>query len=373
MQVVIEKEKLHIPAAIDFPKVRQFLESKARNSKGTAKTYAAVIGRLQKFLEDSYPQYNVETILAQLKKKKGLDVYRFFDQLISYWHGKIKSVNLTVDGLRSYFQYWDIEILPHKFRNKVTLPKIRKEDERALDKSEVRQLLLNADHPRLRAYLLVLATAGPRAVEALMLRFRDVDFTANPAKLYMRAEFSKNKLPREIYITPEAADYLQKWLAVWSQHNGRDPAPDDLIFSLETNQPQYIYEYANMQFMRLLDRVGLNQRKADSISKYKRHEITLHSFRRFAETTIEDATGLSFADYILGHKKSVYYTKKEPERRALYAEKCAKVLTFLDYDSLDAREKGIEHELKNKDYAIERLSADVENLKELVRALKDRD
>jgi hypothetical protein len=52
------------------------------------------------------------------------------------------------------------------------------------------------------------------------------------------------------------------------------------------------------------------------------------------------------------HAKSSYYTKKEPERREIYATKCMKYLTFLDYTTLEARGKGIEANLQEKDREI---------------------
>jgi hypothetical protein len=49
------------------------------------------------------------------------------------------------------------------------------------------------------------------------------------------------------------------------------------------------------------------------------------------------------SEYLLGHKKSPYYTKKEPERREIYAKSCERHLTYLDYSVIDKKleeEKG---------------------------------
>jgi hypothetical protein len=50
-----------------------------------------------------------------------------------------------------------------------------------------------------------------------------------------------------------------------------------------------------------------------------------------------------------GYNGSVYYTKKESERREIYLTKCMKYLTFLDYTILEARGKSIEAKLSEKD------------------------
>jgi hypothetical protein len=52
----------------------------------------------------------------------------------------------------------------------------------------------------------------------------------------------------------------------------------------------------------------------------------------------------------LGHNKSPYYTIKESERREIYATKCMKYLTFLDYSTLlEATGKIIEAKLSEKE------------------------
>jgi hypothetical protein len=50
----------------------------------------------------------------------------------------------------------------------------------------------------------------------------------------------------------------------------------------------------------------------------------------------------------LGHNKSPYYTKKETERREIYASKCMKYLTFLDYSTLETTGKNIEAKLSER-------------------------
>jgi integrase len=247
------------------------------------------------------------------------------------------TIQLTVRGLRSYFAYYDIDIIPQKFKNKVTLPSNRKEDEQPLDLEDVRKILLGISNRRLKAYCFIMATGGPRAVEALAIRHKDIDFSARPTKIYMQAKYSKNKLPREIYITDEATEYLKHWLDF--KYDGKQPEPGDLIFAvLKQSTPRGMYRNVEDQFQQVLNTIGMGQRKEGQ----KRHVITLHSFRRFAKTVIEDQTSHSYSEYILGHKKSVYYGKKEPERRQLYIDRCMRHLTFLDYSSLQSMGKAQE-------------------------------
>jgi hypothetical protein len=81
----------------------------------------------------------------------------------------------------------------------------------------------------------------------------------------------------------------------------------------------------------------------------------LHSLRRFVKTVISDQTNTDYSEWFLGHSKSPYYTKKEHERREIYATKCMKYLTFLDYTTIEATGKSIEAKLSEKEKEIQLL------------------
>ena len=71
-----------------------------------------------------------------------------------------QSIGLYVVAVRSYFQYNDIDIIPYKFKRKVHLPKIGREDEEAIDAEDIRKILLACNNRRLKSYLLILASSG---------------------------------------------------------------------------------------------------------------------------------------------------------------------------------------------------------------------
>jgi len=45
--------------------------------------------------------------------------------------------------MRSYLAYYDIDIIPSKFKRIVKVPKIGKEDEESIDVEDVRKILLS--------------------------------------------------------------------------------------------------------------------------------------------------------------------------------------------------------------------------------------
>jgi integrase len=266
------------------------------------------------------------------------------------------SIKLYVTAVRSYLAYYDIDVIPSKFRRKVRMPKLYHEDEEPLDAEDIRRILLSCSNRRLKVYLLVLASSGARASEALAIRIKDIDFTTNPTRIHIRKEYSKTRIARDVYISDEATQYLKQWLD-WKYKNRERPRKaeeDDLVFTIyKSKTPHGLYFKLLIEFQKLLTIVGLDKRKEDGVQK--RRKITLHSFRRFVKTVVSDQTNQDYSEWFLGHNKSPYYTKKENDRRQLYATKCMKYLTFLDYSTIEATGKNIEAKLSEKEKEIELL------------------
>jgi hypothetical protein len=122
-----------------------------------------------------------------------------------------------------------------------------------------------------------------------------------------------------------------------------------------------------LEFEKLFTIAGMDERKEGM----RRRKITLHSFRRFVKTVISDQTNQDYSEWFLGHNKSPYYTKKEPERREIYATKCMKYLTFLDYTTFEATGKSIELKLSEKDKQIEELVKKQQQFEQLIQSLID--
>lgn len=93
--------------------------------------------------------------------------------------------------------------------------------------------------------------------------------------------------------------------------------PDDLVFEvIGGSSPEGIYPSISNDVCAVLKAVNFDERKQGLA---RRGKITLYSFRRYVNTVTEDFAGHSMSKYLLGHKKSRDYTKKELERREIYA------------------------------------------------------
>jgi integrase len=361
----------------DLMKVYNFLNRIKSRSNQTMEIYQFGLEHFERFLLAQYPDsnYNVETILVPMttsSKMMIIDVYELLDQFVAYLqstavsNGKLsaRSIKIYVTAVRSYLQFYDIDIIQSKFKRKVKMPSMNRQDEEPIDASDIRQILLACNNRRLKPYLLVLASGGMRAIEALSIRLRDIDDSVEPTKIHIRKEYAKTRIGRDIYISNEATRYLKQWIDFKYRDKHKEDSnlrnrikhPDDLVFAIKTESadPNSMYIKVLLEFEKVLDAVGMNSRKEDGV--YHRRRITLHSFRRHAKSVISNQASFDFSEYILGHSnKSVYYTVKEPARREFYATKCMKYLTFLDYTTLEATGKNIEAKLSEKETEIQLL------------------
>ena len=316
---------------------------------------------LKNFIEKEYSSegYDIDGIIDAILQNK-VNVYHLLDSFISYIQSTkegitANSITVYVAGLRSYFAYHDVDIIPSKFKRRVMLPRIYREDEQPLDVSDIREILLACNNRRLKTYLLVLASGAMRTVEALAIRVKDIDFDSNPTKIHLRKEYSKTRIGRDIYISDEATQELKHWLDF--KYNNPDKPErklneNDLVFTVYRNagRPEILYQKLFREFRRLLKKIGMDSRKEGGING--RHKVTLHSFRRHAKTVIATQTNSDYSEYYLGHSKSPYWTMKESERKEIYAKNCMPFLRFLDYGALENTSKGIINQLEQKEKEI---------------------
>jgi integrase len=254
--------------------------------------------------------------------------------------------------------------------------KFTREDEQPIDVEDVRKILLSCHNRRLKAYLLVLASGGLCASEGLAIRLKDLDFSATPTQIHIRKEFTKTKVSRDIYISDEATRFLKQWLE-WKYNNNErshrlikeNNPDDDLVFTISDSKiPQSFYPKIVLEFQKLLKVVNMDERKEGM----RRRKITLHSFRRFCKSVISNQVNQDYSEWFLGHSKSPYYTIKESERREIYATKCMKYLTFLDYTTLDSVGKSIEAKLSEKDREIQAMKEKMTEMERLMHTIGER-
>jgi integrase len=350
----------------------KFLNAIATNSVSTQKTYAASLLQFQLYLDTRSEKYTLDSVIKPILAGE-IDVYETLDEFVGFLVNMIseethkhltnKSINLYVGAVRSYLAYRNIDITPQKFKNKVKIPKIGREEEAAIDAEDIRKILLACNNKRLKLYLLILASSGARMIETCSIRITDIHFDVNPTSISIRKQFTKTKVARNIYISDEATVYLRQWIN-W-KYRKHEQNKTDLLFITNTDIPGSIdslYDKLLKYYNILLASIGLDERKEDAL----RRKITFNSFRRFVKTVAGDQVNTDYSEFLIGHAKSSYWTKKEPARREIYASECMKHLTFLDYTALEKRGKGIESDLKEKDNQIKKLQEQMKRVEDIM-------
>ena len=154
--------------------------------------------------------------------------------------------------------------------------------------------------------MLVLASGGFRAMEALAMRYCDLDYSVSPTKVKVRKEFAKNRVSREVYISNEATHFLKQWHD-WKFRRIKKIAPNDLVFVTGNNNGNgapvklsSVYSRILQEFNNVLKIVGMDERKEGM----KRRKITFHSFRRHLKGLLSNHVNTDYSEWFLGHNKS---------------------------------------------------------------------
>lgn len=265
---------------------------------------------------------------------------------------------MHVQSIRTFLEYYDVDISDKKFKRRCRLPKVYREDEEALTAQIIQKMAMNCHNRRLKPYILCLASGGFRARELLAARVSDVNLNTRPATIKVRKEYAKTNKARYSFISDETAAAIKQWLdykyrVKRDKRDQRVQNTNDLVFTKNQNygekvvSPHTVYQKINLEFNKLQDDIGLSERKDGSL----RRKYTLHSFRRFVKTVMETNVSASYSEWLLGHTKSSYWVKTPEEKAAEYL-KIMKYVTFLDVTTIEATGKSYEAKLAEKDKQI---------------------
>jgi integrase len=345
----------------------------------TAYQYLSRLHDFENFLINKYDNsLSVDNLLLKIKQGNQ-DPYDLLNSYAAY----LKNRNISAATLKqrivtvkNFCEYCDIDISPRRFKLKVKLPRIVRKKKAALSKEDIVEILNACDNIRLRTYVMLLAATGMRAVEALSIRIKDIDFDSTPVKLFVRGEYTKTKADRTIFLTEEVTqqlksllDYKYRTRRVCHQdkQNGktitevRTPNKEDtdLVFAVYQDKnlpnPAFLYDDLSISFGKTLERSGMGSREENN---QRRRRISLHSFRRFVKTTISDLGYADFSEWFIGHAGSTYWTKKDSETAEIF-RKIESYLTFLNIPQLERQGADIQSK--------------VEELEELNQSLRNRD
>ncbi|MGA9170997.1 MAG: site-specific integrase, partial [Nitrososphaeraceae archaeon] len=196
--------------------VEKYIANIRAMSKSTANVYNFRLKSFNDFVLNEYDNTTSLEILIKNLKNEQKDPYDVLIKYIAYLQSKRNLSSLTlkqwVVTAKNFLEYHDVEISPRKFKLKVKLPKVVRKDKVALCKEDIIEILNACSDIRLKTYVMLLAATGMRAVEALSIRIKDIDFESSPVKLFIHGENTKTKVDRSVYLTNEVAKQLSSWL-----------------------------------------------------------------------------------------------------------------------------------------------------------------
>jgi integrase len=175
--------------------VSKYVRDVSTMNISTANEYLARLNNFKIFIAKEYGGLTVDGLVARIKESS-LDPYDVLSEYSAYLlnnGNSIPTLKQRVVTARNFLEYFDVDISPRKFKLKVRLPKTVRRDKEALSKEDVADILNACYYIRLKTYVMLLATTGMRAVEALSIRIKDLNLDYSPATLFVRGEYTKTR------------------------------------------------------------------------------------------------------------------------------------------------------------------------------------
>jgi len=376
---------IHMPMlqAICAPLIEEFCH--AIDSKSSKRQYRHRLNAFDTFLKKQY-NIPIDSFIASAKTNK-IDLYKVIGeyriQLKQEQHLEDQTIGSRVGTVKHFLEYNDVPINNTQFRLKVKAPKRRQRTKglKALDHALVRKIILACQDTRLQTYVLLLASTGMRATEALSILYKDIDWEDGTVTL--REEYTKTQEARTVFLTQECLKHMKLWKDYRERerriirrhkiiHIRRLFEPTDLFFATGRGRkvvnPFNLYYAIIPDFRATLERNGYIERYDN---KGKRRKISFHRFRSFVLSTISDLGHGDYGEWFIGHSGSTYYRKTDAEKLAIF-KKVEPYLTYLDYSELDAKGADIQTKLSEKDTQLQAQAKKIQILDEQMNEMQKR-
>src|SRR5438309_1221680 len=109
-------------------------------------------------------------------------------------------------------KFMDAKIDGDDFREKVTMPKKRPFQDDKVTKDQIRRIILDLKHLRLKTMLMLMKDTQATPAELIGLRMSDYNLSHDPPYLNIPAEMAKNDMPRELFFTSETKELLVSYI-----------------------------------------------------------------------------------------------------------------------------------------------------------------
>jgi integrase len=229
------------------------------------------------------------------------------------------------------------------------MPRKIKPQEIPLTKEIIQRLLRNVS-PKLQTVILVVVSSGMRISELVQLRIGDVNFDSEPTRIRLRAETTKTRTARDVFITKEATLALKDYLRRYHRWNGTKESIgyDKMLFGRTSISRNSIRDESELKTVPLIAAKSLLQKSLECSIKNVpdlnmksvdgKRMIHFHAFRKFFRTTVGNVSGRDFAEALMGHQfyLDTYYQLPEEKKKAMYLD-VEPYLTISDFENVEKK------------------------------------
>ena len=195
--------------------VSKYIKNVSIMSKATAYAYSRRLASFENFLSTAFGALTVDKLIRRIKQgdQDVFDVLNEYSSYLSNTGISVDTMKQRIITVKNFLEYHDVDISPRKFELKVKLPKSIRKNKEALSKEDITDILNACSDIRLKTYVMLLASTGMRAQEALSLRIKDFDLEGSvPTRFSVRGEYTKTRTDRTAFLTNEMAQQLKLWI-----------------------------------------------------------------------------------------------------------------------------------------------------------------
>jgi site-specific recombinase XerD len=259
-----------------------------------------------------------------------------------------------------------------------------------------------------RALFLTMVSSGMRIGETNEIKLTDIHLDENPVRIIVRAENTKNKITRTVFISQEAKVAIQEWLKVRDAYLKRVSSEgtkrivnkitknEDRLFPFSPTASRLIWTDA-------LRKAGLEEfdKSCGALLRMKRAKkggycegrrtMHPHSLRQYFRSRIGTVVGQDISEALMGHKKGIvaiytrYQRGGEDELAKAYKENIEdKISIFSNPRELQqirekSKKQGLEIEqhresishMAHQNLSLERKVGDLESDSQRIRDLEN--
>ena len=242
--------------------------------------------------------------------------------------------------------------------------------EKEFDIETIRALLRHMDLKG-RSLCLTLLSSGMRIGETLQLRDSDIDLKSVPAKISLRAEYTKTQQARITFITPQAVEALREWLSVREDYlkssNGKNQGLVKAGISKEReSNGDHLFPFSQNVANQLFENAVINAGLMTKDERTNRSQIHLHMTRKFFISQMALlASSKEIPETLAGHGGNMTEAYRRYPVKQLAEEylKVQHLLTITEEQELKSIETGFKNQLQKHSSVIAESQIEIAELK----------